>query len=117
MAQYLLLLHGNPSSDFSKLSPEEMQKVFGEYKAWRDKIQADGIYVGGNKLRDEGGKSLVRPNGQLRVTDGPFAEAKEVIGGYFVISAPDYQSAAQIAEGCPHLKFGRIELREIEPTS
>jgi hypothetical protein len=92
-----------------------MQKMFGEYKAWRSKIQADGTYVGSNKLRDEGGKSLVKPNGQLRITDGPFAEAKEVIGGYFVISAPNYEKAAEISEDCPHLKYGgRIELREVE---
>jgi hypothetical protein len=117
MPQYILLLHENPAS-FTGVSPEELQKMFGEYKAWRGKIQADGVYVGGNKLRDEGGKHLSGSNGSLRVTDGPFAEAKEVIGGYFIISADSYEEAAKVSEGCPHLKFGgRIELREIEPTS
>ena len=116
MAQYILLLHEDPAA-FSKFSPEEMQKIFGEYKAWRSKLQSDGAYVGGNKLRDEGGKSLVSNGSGLRVTDGPYTEAKEVIGGYFIISADDYDGAVAIANGCPHLKFGRVELREIEQTS
>ena len=53
----------------------------------------------------------------LRVTDGPFAEAKEVIGGYFTIEAADYNEAVEICSDCPHLTYGgRIELREVEPT-
>lgn len=115
MPQYLLLLSHEDPTNFSDLSPEEVQKIVEEYKSWRGKIQADGTYIGSNKLRDEGGKSLLKPNGQLRITDGPFVEAKEVIGGYFLVSASDYDQAVKIAEGCPHLNYGgRIELREVE---
>ncbi len=114
MPNYMLLLHEEPM-DYSQFSPEQIQAVIGEYVAWRQKIEADGNYVGGEKLKDEGGRLIGSDNGQLRVTDGPYAEAKEVIGGYFTISAADYDEAVEISKGCPHLKFGgRIELREIE---
>jgi hypothetical protein len=113
----MLLLHEQPS-DFSQYSPEEIEAVIAEYIAWRHKIEADGHYVGGEKLSDEGGKRLSMTDGALRVTDGPYTEAKEVIGGYFTISAADYDEAAQIAGDCPHLKYGgTIELRRVEPTA
>ena len=116
MPNYLLFLHEEPM-DYSQLSPEQIQAVIGEYVAWRHKIEAEGKYVGGEKLKDEGGKHLTGGSGGLRVTDGPYTEAKEVIGGYFAISAANYDEAVETASGCPHLKYGgRIELREIEPT-
>jgi hypothetical protein len=115
MAEFILLLHEDPSS-FSEASPEEMQGVVSEYFAWRDGLMQNGQLVGGNKLKDEGGRSLSRQSGNLRVVDGPFAEAKEVMGGYFIIAAADYDAAIEVASSCPHLKFGgRIELREIDP--
>jgi len=118
MPNYILMLHTTPTkNDLSHFSPEQIQTVIGEYMAWSNKIKADGVYVGGNKLRDEGGKFLSGQNGSFRVTDGPFTEAKEVIGGYFTISASDYDEAVEISKDCPHLKYGgRIEIREIEPT-
>jgi hypothetical protein len=80
MPQYILLLHEAPS-DFSNVSPEEMQQIIGEYTAWRRKIEAEGKYAGGNKLKDEGGRHVSTRNGKARVVDGPYAEAKEVMGG------------------------------------
>lgn len=116
MPNYMLLLHEEPM-DYSQLSPEQIQAVIAEYVEWRHKIEGDGKYVSGEKLKDEGGKHLLGANGSLRVTDGPYTEAKEVIGGFFMISAADYDDAVRVASGCPHLKYGgRIELREIEPT-
>ena len=119
MPNYLLLLHATPPNkeELTKMSPEQIQAVIGDYMAWRDKIQNDGVYVTSNKLRDEGGKFLSGANGDFRVTDGPFTESKEVVGGFFIISAANYDEASKISQGCPHLKYGgRIELREIEPT-
>ncbi len=117
MPDYLLLLHERPS-DFSGLSNEQIEAVISEYMAWSQKLGAEGKLVGGQKLRDEGGRHLSGYNGDFRVTDGPFAEAKEVIGGFFSITAADYDEAVEISKECPHLKYGgRIELREIEPTS
>jgi hypothetical protein len=114
MPKYMLLLRETPS-DFSNLSAEEMQQVIGEYVAWRRRIEAEGKYAGGEKLKDEGGRHVSMRNGKARVVDGPYAEAKEVMGGYFVINAADYDEAVETSKGCPHLKYGGwIEVREIE---
>ena len=117
MPNYMLLLHEQPI-DYSQFSPEQIEAVIGEYIAWRKQIEADGKFVAGEKLKDEGGRHLAGTDGDFRVTDGPYAEAKEVIGGYFTISAADYNEAAEISKGCPHLRYGgRIELREVESLS
>lgn len=115
MPNYMLLLHEEPM-DYSQFSAEQIQDVIAEYVAWRNQVESAGKLVGGEKLKDEGGRHLSGQNGTLRVTDGPYTEAKEVIGGYFTISAADYDEAVETAKGCPHLKYGgRIELRETEP--
>jgi len=116
MAQFILLLHENPAS-FADVSAEEVRRVIAEYSAWRESLEKQGRSLGANKLKDEGGKHLSADGGEVRVVDGPFAEAKEVVGGYFVIQAADYPEAVEISTGCPHLRYGgRIELREIHET-
>ncbi len=115
MSQFMLLLHEDPSG-FAALSPQEIQAVVGEYSAWRERLAGQGRLAGGNKLKDEGGRWLTGQNGRVRVVDGPFSEAKEVIGGYFMIEAADYDEAVAISRECPHLRYGgRIELREVDP--
>ncbi len=116
MAQFMLLLHENPAS-FADVTPEQMEQVIGEYVAWRVALEKQGRFAGGEKLRDEGGRHLTGSGADFKVVDGPFAEAAEVIGGYFTVQAKDYDEAIEIAKGCPHLKYGgRIELRQVEPT-
>jgi hypothetical protein len=113
MAQFMLILHDKPGQ-FASLSPEEIQKVIEKYGAWRQKLTADSTLVNGRKLTDEGGKRLNSSGGKVSVVDGPYAESKEVVGGFFIIRAKDYDEAAEIAKGCPHLQYGRIELRQID---
>ena len=116
MPQFMLLLHRFPS-DGPAPSPEEMQAVIAEYSAWSERLAAQGKFLGGQKLADEGGRSISANGGGMSVTDGPFNETKEVIGGYFSIRAGDYDEAVRIAEDCPHLGYGgTIEIREIEET-
>ena len=116
MAEYVLLLHEDPSG-FDEVSPDEIERVIGEYVAWREELVAQGRLAGGKKLRDEGGRWLTRENGDVRVLDGPYSEAKEVMGGFFIITAADYAEAVEVSRTCPHLAYGgRIELREVEPT-
>jgi hypothetical protein len=116
MPEYMLILHES-TTGFADMSAEDIENVIAEYMAWSQSVAEKGKMVGGNKLRDEGGRMLTASGGTLRVTDGPFAEAKEVIGGYFIISADDYDDAVETARSCPHLTYGgRIELRQIEPT-
>lgn len=114
MPKFMLLLHEDPSA-FADLSPSDIQQAIEEYVAWRVGLTEEGRVVGGDKLTDDGGRVLTGTDGDLRVVDGPFAEAKEVIGGYFMVRAADYDEAVEISRTCPHLRYGgRIELRQVE---
>lgn len=114
MSKFILLLHESPES-FDGLSPEDMQGVIQEYSAWRDELAASGKLVGSDKLEDGTARHLVPNNGRIEITDGPFAETKEVIGGFFMIEADDYDGAVEISRRCPHVKYGsRIEVRRID---
>jgi hypothetical protein len=113
MPQYMLLLHDKGT--FPDLSPEEIQGVIRRYMDWRARIAANGRSISGHKLRDGEGRLLRGKIGAPVVTDGPYAEATEVIGGLFVIEARDYNEAQRLASDCPHLEFGTIEIREIQP--
>src|SRR5215208_1818045 len=114
MAQFMMLLRENPAG-FAEVSAQEMQAVIQEYLAWRKALTSRDQLRGGAKLRDEGGKRLAGGPTPV-VSDGPYAEAHEVIGGFFIVEAADYDAAVKLAGSCPHLKYGTIELREIEPT-
>jgi hypothetical protein len=113
MPKYMLLLHDDPGG-FMSLSPEDMQKAIEKYIAWGNRLRAEGVILDGNKLKDEPGKVLRRVDGRPRTTDGPHTEAKEVLGGYYVIEAASYDDAAAKVGECPHLDFGSIEIREID---
>ncbi len=113
MAQFLLLLHADPT-DWLKMPPDEKQKWFGKYMSWGSQARQAGYLVGSNKLADDAGK-VIR-GGKALVTDGPYSETKEVLGGYYLIEAANYDEAVETSKGCPHLKYnGWIEVREIEP--
>ena len=115
MPKFLLILHDDLAA-LRGMAPHEMQQVIARYQAWSAKMAQAGKLAGGEKLRDDGGKHLTSKGGKVAVRDGPFAEAKEVIGGYFMIEAANYTEATALCEDCPHLALGgRIELREIEP--
>lgn len=114
MAEFILLLNASPTA-VAGVSPEEIQRIIEEYSAWRETLQGRGQLVSSRKLKDNSGKSLSMKNGKMRVLDGPFSEAKEVVGGFFVIQADNYDQAVEICRTCPHLKYGgTIELRQIE---
>ena len=117
MDQYLLLLREDPSQ-YAQLSPTEMQAVIERYRQWSNRMAAEGRIAGGHKLTDEGGKRVrAGRDGQALVTDGPFAEAKDVVGGLFVINAESYEDAVRIAASCPHVHGDNVvEVRRIEPT-
>jgi hypothetical protein len=110
----MLILFEKPG-DFAAMSPEEIQKLIEQYGAWSGKVAAAGNMIGGHKLREEGGKRMLQTAGKLAVTDGPYAETKEVIGGVFLINAASYDDAVKIASDCPHLRFGRIDIRRLDP--
>jgi hypothetical protein len=107
---YMLIFRGN---DWHKgLSPEEMQQVSGQWMAWFNGLKEQGRAVAGNPLEPRG-KTVSGKNGRL-VADGPFAESKEAIGGYFLLKVEGLDEAVAIAKDCPGLPFGaKVEVRPV----
>ena len=99
---------------FADSSPEEIQQIMQKYIAWRASLQSR--ILGGNKLKDGEGHVLRKTNGKPSVMDGPFAEAKEVMAGFFMLEADSYDQAVEIAKTCPHMEYGSIEVRAIQIT-
>ena len=93
-----------------------MQAIVQRYVAWRAKVQKNGGSIMGHKLHDKQGRVLNGNGGGLTITDGPYAEAREVMGGLFVIEAGSYDEVVELTRDCPHLDFGSIEIREVQPT-
>lgn len=114
MSKFMLMLFDNPAQDVN-LSAEQMQQVVAEYKQWAEQMARQGKLVGGDKLAEHGGRVLRSAAGKLMITDGPFAEAKEVLGGYFVINAASLDEAVEISKTCPHVKYGSsIQVRKVD---
>lgn len=112
MAQFLLLLHSDPAP-FLNMPAAEKQKWFAKYMAWGNKARDGGYFIGSNKLVDDGGKLIRGP--KPAVTDGPYSETKEVLGGYYMIEASNYDEAVKRALDHPHLEHGgTIEVRQVE---
>ncbi len=111
MAQFLLLLYSDPAP-WLKMPENEKQKWFGKYMTWGNQARQAGVLVGSNKLVDDAGKVI---RGQKAVTDGPYSETKEVLGGYYLIEAANYDEALRRCKDHPHLEHGgTIEVRQIE---
>jgi hypothetical protein len=109
MAQFLILLYDNPQK-WQQLSPEEMQKAIEKYRAWTQKP----CNVTARRLADDAGRVLRPQSGKARVSDGPFIESKEVLGGFYLIEAANYEAAVELAQGHPHLEYGgTIEIRKV----
>ena len=113
MKDYLLLFRGG--LDFSTAAPEQVQQAMLKWKNWMEQLTKDGIYNGGNRL-ERNGAAVLKGN-QKQLSDGPFTESKEVVGGYISIKAADKKGAIEIAKGCPIFNFdGIVEIREIAKT-
>lgn len=115
MPRYLLLLHDTGTMP-EGIGPDEIQAIIQRYIDWRARVEAAGHAVMGHKLKDGEGRVLTATRGRLSVTDGPYAEAREVVGGLFVVDADSYDEIQALCTDHPHLDFGTIEIREIQPT-
>ncbi|SRR5581483_5738352 len=112
MPQYMLLLYDDPSG-WHNLSPEEMQKAIEKYFAWTKKP----FTVDTKRLGEDFGRVIRSEGGKPRVTDGPYSETKEVLGGYYTIEAANYEEAVQRSMDHPHLEYGgTIEVRHVYGT-
>jgi hypothetical protein len=96
-----------------QFSPEEVQEVMSRWYAWMDRLTEQGKIKGGQALDRYEGK-LVSGKGGKVLADGPFAESKEAIGGYFLLQVSDLDEAVEIAQQCPALEYGLdVEVRRI----
>jgi hypothetical protein len=94
--------------------PSDRNDVMGEMMGYVTGLLADGKLTGGSPLHPASEARTVRRRGdRAMVTDGPYTETKEVIGGYFVIEAADLDEAVRIAEGCPAAAYGGVEVRQV----
>jgi hypothetical protein len=115
MPKFMVILHNAPGL-WKDLPPEQAQEKFAKYQSWmNDTIRTADRYVSGEKLTEHGGKRLTRQKGRLEVTDGPYSEAKEVVGGYFLFRAASYDEAIELMRNSPFLDDCRIELRQTDP--
>lgn len=110
MTSYLALIRGGDEG-YSKLSPEEMQLHMEAWRVWMTGLGERGHDGSGEPLK--GGGKLIREHGNL-VTDGPYMEGKELVGGFILINAETEEEAVELSKGCPVFDMGgMIELREI----
>jgi hypothetical protein len=109
MAEYLLLFRGLDWQN--QHSPEELQKMMERWTAWFEGLGRSGRLKGSNPLHPVG-KTVFGKTG--RIEDGPFAEAKEAVGGYFLIDAASLDDAVEVARACPTLEYGAlVEVRPV----
>jgi hypothetical protein len=111
--RYLLLIAGDENAR-SAVSAEEDAATLDEYAQWMKTVAERGILQGGERVRPASDATTVRVrNGEVLTTDGPFAETKEQMGGYFVLDCKDLDEAIEVASKLPAAKSGSIEVRPI----
>jgi hypothetical protein len=111
--QYLLLLHADESA-FTRMTPEQQAQGMAAYMAYTEALVKAGAYKGSNRLQPVATATTVRVlDGMSQVLDGPYADSKEQLGGYFLIDAPDLDAALSWAARCPGASHGIIEVRPI----
>lgn len=115
---YLLIFRETSLDAYDALSPDERRQAMGRWNGWCDELAAQGRFLGGNTLESAGRVISAAPGipagRRARASDGPFAEAKELVGGYFLLSAAGLDEATAIAERCPFLEYGMtVEVRPV----
>jgi hypothetical protein len=111
--KYMLLIYDNEQV-WATLSASEQQRLFGDYMAFTDGIKASGHYIAGAPLQPIATATSVRiRNEKQLVTDGPFAETQEQLGGYYLVDARDLDEAIGLAARIPSVRLGTIEIRPV----
>ena len=110
--KYLLLIYGEEPTELP--SPEVLNEVMAAYNAFSDSIRSSGAYLAGEALQPTDTATTVRVrDGQTLTTDGPFAETKEALGGFYMVEAADLDEAIEIAARIPGARNGSVEVRPI----
>jgi hypothetical protein len=111
MPQYLLLIY-NPVD--MQVSPERMREVGPRFDAYTEGLRDAGVFVAGDALQPPDVATTVRErDGQTQFTDGPFAETKEFLAGYYLVDCPDLDTALDHASRVPNVAYGSIEVRPV----
>jgi len=111
--KYLCLIYEN-EKNWETMAPAQYESIMREYFDFTASIGKSGNYIAGEALQPTGTATTVRVrNGKLSTTDGPFAETKEQLGGFYLIEAKDLNEAIQIGSRIPTARFGSIEVRPI----
>jgi len=111
--KYMLLIYDNEQA-WAKLNEPEQRQVYGDYMQFTEDIKVSRNYLAGAQLHPIATASSVRVrDGKELVTDGPFAETHEQLGGYYLIEAKDLDEAAKIAARIPSARYGTVEVRPV----
>jgi hypothetical protein len=113
MMKYLCLIYSD-ETQWPKLPKEETDKMLAEYGAFGESIKQGGQFIAGHRLHPTNTATTVRiRDGKMSTTDGPFAETKEQLGGFYMIEARDLNEAIQIGARIPGARVGSIEVRPV----
>jgi hypothetical protein len=113
MAHYMLLIYDDPSA-WQSMSEEQQNAVMGEYFAYTQELRDAGAFVAGDALQPTAtAKSVRLRDGETLTTDGPFAETKETLGGYYLIDVETDEEAQEWAAKIPSARFGTVEVRPV----
>ena len=111
--QYMLLIHAN-EADFAALPKDRRDQTLAAYTAYTEALKKAGILVESNRLQPTAAATTVRvANGKTQVLNGPYAETKEQLGGYYMIEATDLDAAISWAARCPGASHGTMEIRPV----
>jgi hypothetical protein len=111
--QYLLLIYGNEAG-MKSASKADVEQMVAAYGAYTEALKKAGVLAGANRLQPTASASTVRvADGKSKVLDGPYAETKEQLAGYYMIDVPDLDAALSWAARCPGASFGAIEVRPV----
>lgn len=111
--QYILMLYVEEAG-WSKLTKDEQERGIAAYMAYTEALKKAGVLTGVNRLQASSTATTVRvANGKSQVLDGPFADSKEQLGGYFIVDVPDLDAAISWASRCPAANHGTVEVRPL----
>lgn len=113
MPHFLILPIEKPDT-FANLSPRKMQGIVDKYVRWTQSLSRKKRLVTGEKLLDGEGRVVRGSGAAMTVMDGPHTEAKELIGGFWIIQGKSYDEAVELCRDCPHLEYGAIVVRQIQ---
>jgi hypothetical protein len=115
--EYIVLIYGDEKA-WNRIPKAQIEQVYAAYRKYTEDLQKAGVMRGGSELKPTTTATTVRVrNGKRQVTDGPFSETKEQLGGYYLIDVPNLEAALDWAAKVPSAQEGSIEVRPLAPMS